>query len=199
MFSFFNPIESEDEDQQSSREEEQTSIEDPQSSQEEELSPSENQQPKSLADYYDDLAEILADIREKIPHADKDPGFKQAAHVLDEVIALCHDIESSYNIVAVKQANDKRSRLLKKIGSDGIIDVTGEASRLLATRYRELMIATAEKKYWPNPPMFFAPFVHNRYASELEKRSEATSERIQKYQDRITAYEKSQKLQRPAP
>jgi hypothetical protein len=186
MFSFFNPSESEEEDQQSFNEEQQSSSE-------------EEQQPKSLADYYDDLAEILADIREKIPHADKDPGFKQAAHVLDKVIALCHDIESSYNIVAVKQANDKRSRLLKKIGSDGIIDVTGEASRLLAIRYRELTIATAEKKYWPNPPRVAAFVVNSMYASELEKRAEATSERIQKYQDRITAYEKSQKLQRPAP
>ena len=175
MFSFFNESASEDEDQQSSHEEEQ---------------------PKSLADYYDDLAEILEGIRKKIPDADKDPGFKQAAHVLDKVIDLCRDIESSINPITVTQTNEKRSRLLKMIGSDGIIDVTGEASRLLAIRYRELMIATAEKKYWPNPPMLFAPIVHSRYASELEKRAEATNERIQKYQDRITAYEHSQKLKR---
>lgn len=178
MFSFFNESESDDEDQQSS---------------------SEEQQPKSLADYYDDLAEVLADIRKKIPHADKDPGFKQAAHVLDKVIELCRDIESNYNIVTVAQINEKRSRLLKKIGSDSIIDVTGEASRLLAIRYRELMIATAAKKYWPNPPILFAPIVNSRYASELEKRAEATNERIQKYQDRITAYEHSQKSPRPVP
>jgi hypothetical protein len=178
MFSFFNESESEDEAQES---------------------PHEEVQPKSLADYYNDLAAILKEIREKIPHANKDPGFKQAAPILDEVINLCRDIESRINPVTVAQTNDKRSRLLKNIGSDGIIDVTGEASRLLAIRYRVLMIAAAEKKYWPNPPILFASIVHSRYASELEKRAEATSERIQKYQDRITAYEHSQKLERPVP
>lgn len=186
MFSTFfgNGYESYDDEEQPVSEEEQATS-----------SESEDEQPKSMADYYNDLEAVIAKVRSEVKHADKDPGFKRAVKVLEEVIDLCRNIESSMNPVTVYQTNEKRSKLLKTIGSDSIIDVTGEASKLLAIHYREMMIAMATRKYWPNPPLLAAPLVHARYESELEKRANDTWARIQKYQDRIDAYEASKNKQ----
>lgn len=175
MFRFFGESDSEGEESQSySNESESYEVE-----------------PKSMADYYNDLETVIANIREEIEDADNDPAFHRAAKILTKVIDLCRDIESSINPIAVMQTNSERSKLLKTLGPDGLIEVKGEASKLLVIHYRKLMIAMANKEYWPNPPMLFAPVVHARYASELEKRASETQLRIQKYQERIDAYDKS--------
>lgn len=146
---------------------------------------------KSMADYYNDIEAIIEQIRDDIKHADKDVAFRHAAAVLTRVVELCRDIEYSLNPVTAWKVNTERSRLLKTIGTDGLIDVKGDASRELAVQYRRMMIAVANKEYWPDPPMLFASLVHTRYASELEKRAEETERRIQVYQERIDAYDKS--------
>lgn len=146
---------------------------------------------KSMADYYNDLEAIIANIRQDIADADEDPAFKKAANVLTKVIDLCRDIESSYNPLAALETNSKRSRLIKKIGPDGMMEIKGEASRMLVEEYKDLMIAVANKEYWPNPPFLYAPVVIPRYESELKKRAEQTAQRIQEYEDRINAYDAS--------
>ena len=186
MFRFFGESDSDNEEQLASNEEAQSYS-----------SESDEGEPKSMADYYNDLETIIANIREEIKDADKDPAFRHAAKILTKVIKLCRDIESSINPVAVLQTNSERSRLLKTLGPDGLIEVKGEASRSLVIHYQKLMVALANKEYWPNPPMLFAPLVHARYASELEKRADETQLRIRKYQERIDAYDKSQTKEQP--
>jgi hypothetical protein len=185
MFSFFRKNDSDSEEQLASDEENQSHSSEPEEQEEAAA------EPKSMKDYYDDLEAIIADIREKIKDADKDPAFRHAAKVLTEVIELCRDIESSINPITVIQTNSERSKLLKTLGPKGLIEVKGEASKLLVTEYRKLMIALANKEYWPNAPALFAPIVHGRYESELEKRAEQTQQRIQEYQNRIDEYEKA--------
>ena len=145
--------------------------------------------PRSMADYYNDLESVIAGIREEVKDADNDPAFHRAATVLTKVINLCRDVEYSLNPVTAMQTNAKRSKLIKTIGPGGMIEVEGEASRLLVIHYRDLMIAVANKEYWPDPPILYAPIVHARYASELEKHAEQTQQRIQEYQNRIDAYD----------
>ncbi len=180
MFRFFTKNDSDNEEQINSSEEEQNNSDE-----------SYEPQPKTMADYYDDLEAIIAKVRNEVKDADQDQAFSHAATILTEVITLCRNIESSLNPIAVLQTNSQRSKLLKMLGPDGLIEVKGEASKLLAIEYRKLMIAMANKEYWPNPPMLYARLVHSRYESELEKRADETQLRIQKYQDRIDAYEKS--------
>lgn len=186
MFGLFGNGYSDDEEQPASSEEAQSDNE------------SSEVKQKSMADYYNDLEDIIADIRQKFKDADKDPSFHHAAKVLTKVITLCRDIESSINPVAVMQTNSERSKLLKTLGPEGLIEIKGEASRALVVEYRKLMTALANKEYWPQSPILFAPLVNARYSSELEKHADDTQRRIQKYQERITAYDKA-KAQQSAP
>lgn len=148
--------------------------------------------PRSMEDYYNALAYVIASIREEVPGADSDPGFFQAATVLTKIINMCRDIEYSLNPVTAMHTNSQRSKLIKTIGPDGMIEITGEASRLLAEDYRDLMIAVANKEYMPNPPMLYSSIVLPRYESELAKRAKQTQERIEEYTKRIAAYDAAQ-------
>ena len=152
---------------------------------------------KSMADYYNDLEAIIANIRQEVEDADTDPAFHKAATALTKIIHLCKDIESSYNPLAALETNSKRSKLIKTIGPNGMIEIKGEASRQLVEEYKDLMIAVANKEYFPNPPMIYAPVVIPRYENELKKRAMQTAQRIKAYEDRIEAYDAAKASPRP--
>lgn len=189
MFGLFGNSYSDDEEQKSESENEEAENDSQHSSEVKQ---------KSMADYYDDLESVITSIRDQIENADDDPAFQHAAKVLTKVIDLCHDIESSINPVTVLQTNNERSRLLKTLGPDGMIEIKGEASRLLVIEYRKLMIALANKEYWPAPALFTS-LVNARYESELEKHAEETQRRIKKYQERVDAYDQAKAQQANAP
>lgn len=153
--------------------------------------------PRSMADYYNDLEYIITCIRDEVPDADSDPGFHRAAKVLTKVINLCRDIENSYNPLAALETNAKRSKLIKTIGPDGMIEITGEASRLLVEDYKNMMIAVANKEYWPDPPMLYAPVVIPRYENELAKRAKQTQQRIDEYEKRMQAFDEAHQVPTP--
>lgn len=189
MFGLFgNNYSDEDEEQQASSEEAQDNSNE-----------SSEVVQKSMADYYDKLESVITNIRKNIKDADKDPSFSHAAKVLTKVIDLCGDIESSINIFTVMETNKERSALLKTLGPDGMIEIKGEASRLLVIEYRKLMIALANKEYWPHAPILFAPLVNSRYESELEKHADQTQNRIKKYQERVEAYDQAKEQAQSAP
>ncbi len=185
MFSFFRNNDSDSEEQLASDQENQSH------SSEQEEQEEAAAEPKSMKDYYDDLEAIIARIRKEIKGADNDPSFRHAAKVLTTVINLCRNIESSVNPAAVWQTNKERSRLLKTLGPDGLIEVKGEASKMLVVNYRQLMIELADEKYWPKAPTLLAPIVNATYSSEKESHAEQTQQRIQEYQRRIDEYEKA--------
>ncbi|HTM63422.1 MAG TPA: hypothetical protein VL360_02835 [Gammaproteobacteria bacterium] len=156
---------------------------------------------KTMAEYYDDLADIVTQVHDQFPDANSDPAFKQAATVLTELASLCRDIES----VSAMEANDinkQRGKLQYTMGKDGLMDVTGSASKLLAEKYIQLLRDSIDKKYWPSADCpKFPPYIGKSYATEYAANFETSCEKmeskIETLQSRIADYDHSIQL-RPA-
>lgn len=155
-------------------------------------------EPKSMAEYYDDLASAVNNVRVTIKDADSDPAFKQAADVIAELVDLCRDMET----VSAMEANDintQRKEVLSRIGTDGLIDVKGEASKLLAQKYNVLQQGLIDKKYWPVdscPKLFvyFGQSFHSEYAANFDKVKPRMEDKLHKLEARIAAYDNKPRL-----
>ncbi|HTM63410.1 MAG TPA: hypothetical protein VL360_02775 [Gammaproteobacteria bacterium] len=151
---------------------------------------------ETLKDYYLAMRAAVNEVRDKYPDADSDPSFQKAAAIIERVVDLCQDIESVPAVEAY-EINTKRSKLLKQLGSDGMIDVTDKPSRLLAIHYRKLMIALHEKKYWPSEkcPSTLGYSVLTVYTKKYYERTDETIKRINDYKHRIENFDKAYQLQ----
>src|SRR3990167_129615 len=107
--------------------------------------------PKTMTMFYDDFGQIVADVRAAYKNADSDPAFKQAADVIAEMVPLCKQLETESPTYAWLTIEPERQRLQSELGTNRLMDVKGDASKLLATKYIELLKALNEKKYWPSP------------------------------------------------
>ncbi len=155
-------------------------------------------EPKSMAEYYDDLATAVKSVRDTHKDADSDPAFKQAADVIDELVTLCRDMET-VSALEARDINTQRRELMLQIGTDGLLDVKGEASKLLAQKYNELLQGLIDKKYWPVdscPKLlgWFGPSLQSEYADNFEKRKPRLKESLLKIESRIAAYENKPRL-----
>ncbi len=155
---------------------------------------------KTMADYYDDLAQAVKDVRAEHPDADSDAGFKRAAAVIESLVQLCRNMET----VSAFEANDintGRKELIRTIGSEGLIDVKGEASKLLATKYNKLLRDMLAKKYWPSEDCPAVPFIGKsfltEYAGSFDARKPHMEAAIKKLDARIASYESTLRM-RPA-
>lgn len=155
---------------------------------------------KTMADYYDDLAQAVEDVRAAITGAGNDAGFKRAAAVIESLVELCRDMET-VSAFAANDINTKRKELIRTIGTEGLIDVTGDASKLLASKYNKLLRDMLAKKYWPSEDCPAVPLIGKsfltEYAGSFEARIPHMQKAIEKLDGRIAAYENSARL-RPA-
>lgn len=150
---------------------------------------------KSIHQYYKDVQQAIDDVNAAVPNANQDPGFSQAARVLKDVVDLCRDMETVPALEA-KSKNDKRKELMPGIGDDGIINVTGEASKLLAQKYASLLQAVVNKEYWPvkDCPSLLGQSFLSVYASGFEKRSSYYQLTINELNNRVAHYDHSLRL-----
>lgn len=152
---------------------------------------------KTMGQYYDDLADTVEQVRDQVKDANLDPAFKKAAGVISELVSLCRDME----IVSATEANDinsQRRTLMKTIGTDGLMDVKGEASKLLAGKYIGLLHGLLNKDYWPSEdcpavPLLGMSFL-TEYGKAFESRRPHMENSIQKLESRIAAYEHAAQL-----
>src|SRR3990167_3954620 len=104
---------------------------------------------KSLATYYDELAELVQAIRDTVQNADNDRAFKQAADIIAKVVALCRNMETT-PVLSLRSLFKQRSALMHQIGPEGRIGIEDKASRLLARNYNQMSMDMRDKKYWPD-------------------------------------------------
>lgn len=147
---------------------------------------------KTFAQYYEDLDSAAESIRKEINNADNDPGFVKAAQVLADLVI----ISSLLEVVPAREAGDinkKRHKLQLTIGSDGIIDVTGEASKALAIKFNALTTDLLNKKYWPSEdcPTFFGLSFRSEYDRGFEHRKPGIEKAIATTAQRIANYDAS--------
>lgn len=145
---------------------------------------------KTIGQYYKDLNDAAKRIRVQVVNVDSDAAFLKAADVIEELYDLCKDIESVPALRA-RDINTERSTLLRGIGSAGIIDVEGEASKLLAIKYNELLQEMIEKKYWPAatcPSLLGRSFL-TEYAKSFEERKPRLQRTIALLEGRINDYD----------
>lgn len=150
---------------------------------------------KSMKDFYDAIGSIVAEVTKSIPNANSDPGFQQAAQVMNQIVKLCRDMESVEANDAL-EINTQRKELEPEIGVDGTINVTGEASRLLAQKYNVLLKAAIEKKYWPveSCPTSWGQSLLTVYSSTFENRCKKYRNIIEESSNRIAAYDRKHQL-----
>jgi hypothetical protein len=150
---------------------------------------------KSMKDFYEAIGSIVAEVKKSIPNANSDHGFQQAAKVMDQIAKLCCDMESVEANDAL-EINTQRKELEPEMGVDGTINVTGEASRLLAQKYNVLLKAAIEKKYWPveSCPTSWGQSLLTVYSSTFENRCKKYRNIIEESTKRITAYDRSHQL-----
>lgn len=153
--------------------------------------------PKSMADYYDDLANAVKNVKDTIKDANSDPAFKQAADVIAELVDLCRDIET-VSAYEARDINNKRKEVLSRIGTDNLIDVKGEASKLLAQKYNVLQQGLIDKKYWPveSPKalIYWGDSYDSVYADNFDKVKPRMQEKLQILEARIAAYDNKPRL-----
>lgn len=145
-----------------------------------------------MRQYCEDLETAVAEVRKAIPNADNDPGFKQAATTITKLVENGKDMEDVY-AWDLPAKNATRKALLKELGDDRAVNVTGEASKLLAEKYRDLMIGIRDKKYWP---LKSATTYESSYASSFEKSKPAMQRVINLHDERIKAYESRQNVRK---
>lgn len=145
---------------------------------------------KTMKEYYLALRAAVNEVRTRYENADDDAAFKKAADIIEEVVELCLELETVTALQAL-DINTERSKLLKQLGTEGMIDVIDKPSRLLAIRYRELMLALLNKEYWPSADCksFARQSVLTVYAAKHEERREETIKRINAYAHRIREYD----------
>lgn len=114
---------------------------------------------RTLSQFHEDLAEVIDQIRQYFSlhnqNADDDTGFKQAADVIKndslptDLLRIGRQLESTEPL-ALKKLEQQRLDLMDKIGENGLINVTGEASKMLAESFIEFLKAFNRKEYWPD-------------------------------------------------
>ena len=150
------------------------------------------EEPKSMRQYCEDLAQAVDDVRGAIPDADLDPGFKQAADTIDLLVENGIDMEDVY-AWSLPGKNDTRKELLKELGEDRNINVTGKASKLLAGKYRDLMQGLYDKKYWPVKSAFT---YEATYSLKFEDSKPNMQRSINVLNERIAAFENRQQMRK---
>lgn len=150
---------------------------------------------KSMKDLYEAIGKIVAEVKKTIPNANTDPGFKQAAEVMNQIVELCRDMESVDASDAL-EINTQRKELEPQMGVDGTINVTGEASKLLAQKYNVLLKAAIEKKYWPveSCPTSWGQSLLTVYSSTFENRCKKYRNIIAESNNRIADYDRTHQL-----
>jgi len=114
---------------------------------------------RTLKQFHEDLAEIVDEIRQYFSlhnqKADDDAGFKQAADVIkndllpNDLLRIGQQLESTEPLT-LKKLEQQRLDLMDKIGENGLISITGEASKMLAESFIEFLKAFNNKEYWPD-------------------------------------------------
>lgn len=147
---------------------------------------------KTMAQYYDDFGSAVKSVRASVKNANDDAGFVQAANVIWELITLCRDMESISPLEA-RNINVERAKLWKTIGANGIIDITGEASKLLAQKYTGLLRDVIVKKYWPSAdcPSLFGQSYLSKYGEAFEERKRHIEVEMKTIANRIDDYDHS--------
>lgn len=150
---------------------------------------------KSMQEFYEAIGRIVAEVKKTIPNANADSGFKQAATVMTQIAELCRNMESEEASDAL-DINTQRKELESGIGEDGTINVTGEASKLLAQKYNVLLQAAIDKKYWPveSCPTSWGQSLLTVYSSTFENRCKKFRNIIEESTSRIAAYDRSHQL-----
>ena len=154
-----------------------------------------------MAAYYDALTQAVADVRNQFPHADDDAAFKRAADVIEQIVETCRDMEDLNPLIA--QSNDNtRKQLLNDIGKNRLPDIEGEASKLLAQKYNDLLRALYNKEYYPKEDcpkvgIWFGPSMRSEYDDNFDSRKPRMKEKINELEKRIAAFEPTEQL-RPA-
>lgn len=147
---------------------------------------------KTFAEYYQDIHHAAEQIRQENNDADADTGFARAAEVFADLVVVCNQIEI-VSAIEAGEINDKRHHLQMTVGSDGMIDVTGEASKALALKFIELTTDLLNKKYWPaeNCPTFMGQSFLSVYGKGFEHRKPGIQKAINDVAQRIADYDHS--------
>lgn len=149
---------------------------------------------KTMAQYDLDLLRIIAEVKQQYPDADQDKGFKQAADAFVKLQKASKDLETSQPWTATTIVNERR-QLMTTIGVDKVINVTGDASRLLAEEYCKMLQKLIDEEYWPSKDCPSLPFVgtsfETKYAESFEKQSASLARAITEQQKRITAFKQN--------
>ena len=150
---------------------------------------------KTMAQYYDDFGAAVKSVKDTVKNFNDDAGFVQAANVIEELVTLCRDMEK-VNPLSAKSINEERAKLWKTIGTNGIPNVTGEASKLLAEKYIALLKDVIAKKYWPSAdcPSILGQSYLSKYGEGFEDRKKHIQKEIQEIDNRITAYQSPSSL-----
>lgn len=154
---------------------------------------------KTMAQYDLDLLGIITEVKQQYPNADQDEGFKQAAVAFVKLQQVSRDLETAQPWTANTIVNERR-QLMATIGKDKVINVTGDASRLLAEKYCGMLQKLIDKEYWPSKDCPSLPFVgtsfETKYAESFEKQSASLARAITTQQERITTFRQNTSLRK---
>jgi hypothetical protein len=151
--------------------------------------------------FYKALGAAVESVKSSVPNAESDRAFKKAADIISSLAPQCKKMEKMRPTMAAKQMQNWIQDM-SDIGVDGIMDVEGEASKMLAEKFIVLLQKLIDKKYWPiatTPrlsteylpagfpefgPSFATVYAINyrdRNKSKLEQTIAATQQRIDAY------------------
>jgi hypothetical protein len=105
---------------------------------------------KAMKQFYLAIGESIKLVTSTIKNTESDLAFKKAANIFSHLILSCKDIETEDpNKAAALMQNWIKE--MKEIGTQGVMDVQGEASRMFAQQYIGLLQQLINKEFWPVP------------------------------------------------
>jgi hypothetical protein len=147
---------------------------------------------KTLKDYFEDLDKIITEIKKNHPDANLDEGFHKAAKTITKLLPITSKMES---VTALEsgQLEAERKEMMKKMGKDSLVNVTGEASKMFAQAYIKQLEALKRKEYWPSETCqsLFGQGYLQCYQSDFPLSVNNWNAAIDELESRISAYDEN--------
>src|SRR5579864_3189518 len=138
--------------------------------------PEKHPEAKTLKDVYRDIYACICDIRnDSSLNPAEDEGFVQAATAYEKMLPITDAMESVQPMKS-GELDGERIKLERTVGKNGLVDVTGPASRKFAEEMIKFKQAMIDKKYWAASDCpsvlgqsYLAIFVKDYYSDDDKK------------------------------
>lgn len=111
-------------------------------------SPESHPEAQPMKEFFKGIETAINLVRAKLINADEDPAFKKAADIFSKLTPECQNMESlPPSRAAALMQNWIKS--MRDIGTNSVMEVQGEPSKLLAQEYADLLTKLINKEFWP--------------------------------------------------